>query len=57
MRKVFVNVTVRLIIDLGESEIVDEVIQEMDYNFTASDDQNAFILDTEIRDFEIIDSK
>lgn len=56
-RKVYVNVTTRLIIEVSEGQDVDEVLQNMDYNFTASDSDDATIVDTEIEDWEIVDSK
>lgn len=55
-RKVYVNVTTRIIIDMEEGIEVSDVISEMDYNFTSNTD-NADIVDTEISDFEVIDSK
>lgn len=56
-RKVYVNVTVRLIIDMDEdAPDVSEVISEMDYSFTSGHDA-AEIVDTEIRDHEVVDSK
>lgn len=56
MRKVYVEVKTRLIIEMEEGIEMEEVIQEMDYNFT-SGTINADIVETEIIDFEIIDSK
>lgn len=57
-RKVFVNVTTRLIINLEEGETVDEVIQEMDYNFFyAPDNAENRIADSEIVNHEVTDSK
>jgi hypothetical protein len=55
-RKVYVTVTTRLIIEMEEGIEVNEVIQEMDYNFTSKTD-NAEIVDTEITDHEVTDSK
>ena len=55
-RKVYVNVSVRLIIEVEEGIEIDEVISEMDYNFTSNTD-DADITDTEIREHEIVDSK
>jgi hypothetical protein len=55
-RKVFVNVTTRLIFDMEEGIEVDDVIQEMDYDFK-SNTTGATIMDTEIRDHEVVDSK
>ena len=55
-RKVYVNVTTRLILDMDEGIPVDEVISEMDYNFV-SKTEGVDIVDTEIQDYEVIDSK
>lgn len=55
-RKMYVNVTVRLIIDADEDIQLSEVIQEMDYNFAFLGD-GAFIEDSEILDYELNDSK
>ena len=55
-RKVYVEVTTRLIIDMDEGIEVDEVIGELDYDFTSTTD-GADIVDTEIRDYEVKDSK
>jgi len=51
-RKVYVNVTVRLIIRADEGQSIDEVLENMDYNFTASESDDADIEDTEITDWE-----
>ena len=56
MRKVYVTVTTRLIIRADEGVDIDEVIQEMEYDFTSQTD-GADIEDTEIRDHEVTDSK
>lgn len=55
-RKVYVTVKTRLIIEMEEGVEVSEVIQEMDYNFTSQTD-NAEIVETEITDHEVTDSK
>jgi len=54
-RKVYVNVTVRLIIRADEGQSIDEVLENMDYNFTASESDDADIEDTEITDWELVD--
>ena len=51
MKKVYVEVTSRLIIDLEEGVNVSDVITEMDYSFNSTTD-GAMIVDTEIRDYE-----
>ena len=56
MRKVFVNVTVRLVINADEGVDIGEVVNEADYNFT-SNNTGADIVDTEIVSQEIVDSK
>ena len=56
MRKVYVEVVTRLIIDMEEGLSVADVITEMDYKFTSTTD-GAIIADTEIRDYEVTDSK
>jgi len=55
-RKVYVNVTTRLIINADDGVDIDEVIQEMDYHFDSQVD-GADIEDTEIVEHEITDSK
>jgi hypothetical protein len=56
-RKVYVNVTTQLIIRADDDQDIYEVLQNMDYNFTASESDNADIEDTEITDWEVVDSK
>lgn len=56
MRRVHVNVTVRLILDMEEGKEVSETIQEMDYNFQ-SNTKGVEILDTEIVEHEVKDSR
>ena len=55
-RKVYVNVTTRLIFRVDEGQSIYEVLENMDYSFT-SDSDNADIEETEIIDWEIVDSK
>lgn len=57
MRTVHVKVVVDLTIKADEGQDIEEVLQEMDYNFTASPDTNADIEDTQIMDWEIKDSR
>ena len=57
MKKVYVEVTTRLIINMDEDCTVEEVIENMDYEFTASKSTNADIVDMEIRDYEVKDAK
>lgn len=56
MRKVFIEVKTRLIVNADEGVEIYEVINEMDYNFVSNTDK-ADIIDTEITGYEIIDSK
>lgn len=54
--KVYVTVTTRLILDMDEGIEVADVISEMDYTFK-SQTEGADVLDTEIKGFEVTDSK
>jgi isocitrate/isopropylmalate dehydrogenase len=56
MRKIFVNLTVKLEIDADEDVEVSEIIDNLDYSFV-SDPNNSDVIDTEIIDYDIIDSK
>ena len=56
MRKVYVNLQVRMILNMNEGVEVGEVIDEMDYNFK-SQTTGADIIDTEIEGHEVTDSK
>jgi len=56
MRKVYVEVTTRLIIRADDEQPIDEVLENMDYAFY-SQSKGANIEDTEIRDWEVTDSK
>lgn len=55
-RKVYVEVKVKLIINMNEGIEVDEVINEMDYNFN-SNTLGADMYDYSIEDYEVVDSK
>ena len=55
-RKVYVEVKTRIIMDMEEGIEVGDVISEMDYEFT-SQTENVDFVDTEIRDYEVTDSK
>lgn len=55
-RKAYVEVKVRLILNMDDGIEVEDVISEMDYSFT-SQTTGVDILDTEIRDHQVIDSK
>ena len=56
MRKVYVTVTCRLIINMDYGIDTKDVIDEMEYGF-ASQTDGADIIDEEILDFEVTDSK
>ena len=51
----YIDVTVRLIIRADEDQNIDEVLENMDYNFTASTSDNADIEGTEITGWELVD--
>lgn len=55
-RKVYVEVKVKLILNMDEGVEVDEVINEMDYNFTSTVD-GADVYDSSIMDYDVTDSK
>lgn len=56
MRKVYVELKVKLVIEMEEGMEVGEVIDDMDYDFNSNSD-NAEIVDSTIEDFEVQDSK
>lgn len=56
MRKVFVNVRVKLVINVDDDIEVGKVIEEMEYDFTDTTGK-ADIEDTEIMGAEVYDSK
>lgn len=56
MREVFINITTRIVINADDSVDINEVLDELDYNFISQTD-GAVITDTEIIDTEVIDSK
>lgn len=55
-RRVYVEVKVKLIIDVEEGVSIDHIISDMNYNFDF-DGEEATINDTDIIDFVITDSK
>lgn len=54
-RKVYVEIKVRAIITVDEGTEISEVIEDMDYSFNDGDSYQ--FEDTEIRDYEVTDSK
>jgi hypothetical protein len=55
-RKVYVNVTTRLILDLDDVIQVSNVLEEMTYSFDSTT-EGASVEDTLILDYEVVDSK
>jgi len=55
-RKVYVTLTVKLIMTVDEGVEVSDVINELDYNFSDTTG-NADVQDNTIENFEITDSK
>lgn len=56
MRKVYVDVKVKLILNMDDGIEVSEVMDEMDYQFLPGT-EGVEIEDTEIKDYEVTDSK
>ena len=56
MNKVYVEVKIKLVMNVNSSSDVSEIINEMDYNFV-DNTGDADIVDTEMLDYEIVDSK
>ena len=56
MRKVYVKIEARVIVQADDGVEISEVINEMDYHFV-SQTEGADIVDGEIQEFEVIDSK
>lgn len=46
-----------MVLKLDDEEKVQELIDEMDYSFTPPEEMAGAIEDTEIRDFEVTDSR
>jgi len=55
-RRVTVKITLSATIDIDEGKPVEDVINEIDFSLT-SDMDYATIIDTEMQDYEIIDSR
>lgn len=55
-RKVYIDVKVRIIVQADDGIEIDDVISDMDYEFTSQTD-GAEVVDTEIRETNITDSK
>jgi hypothetical protein len=54
-RKVYLEVKVKVILNLDDDTTVSKVMEEVDYSFDSGDGFD--VLDTEILDYEITDSK
>lgn len=54
MKKVYVNVTVKIILLMEDENVLSEVLNESDYQITSDD---AMVLDTELVGYELIDAK
>ena len=55
-RKVYVKVVTKLVIRADDGVSIDEVLENMDYDFTSNND-GADIEDTEIQEWDVEDSK
>jgi hypothetical protein len=56
MRKVYINVMCRIIINADEGIAVSDIMDELDYSFISTND-GADVVDTEMLDYEVVDSK
>ena len=56
MRKVFVEVKIKLVIDQNEYVETSEILDELEYEFTDTTGR-ADVVDATIEDYEIMDSK
>jgi hypothetical protein len=56
MRKVYIELTTKIILNIEDNVDVNDVVNEMEYDFKIDSDQGE-IVDTEILDYSIIDSK
>ena len=54
-RKVVLKVEMSLTLDIDDNMELDEVMDELDYDFTP--ESGASVVDSELRDYEVIDSK
>lgn len=57
MRKVYIELKFRVILDVEEGVSVDDIVGELDYSIDYNFDERATVIDTEMVDFEITDSK
>lgn len=57
-RKISLELTVKLTVNLEEGEKLDDLISELNYDFSYSpDNAENRIVDSEIENYEVIDSK
>ena len=56
MKKVFVELKVRLVINQNEDVETSEIIDELEYDFTDTTGK-ADVFDSTIEDYEVVDSK
>ena len=56
MRKVTIKLEMRIVMSINEDVEISEVINELDYQVNDTT-THADILDTEITDYEVVDSK
>ena len=56
-RKVYVDLTVRVIMNVEEGVAIDNIVSEFDVNVAYNMDERAEIIDSSVEDFQIIDSK
>ena len=56
MRKVEVEIKIKLSLNINEGVEIQEIVNELQYNFCDTTGE-AEVLDTELREFDLIDSK
>jgi hypothetical protein len=56
MRKVFIKVEIKVVINLDEGIELSKIIENMDYDFVSNNDE-ADVIETELLGYEVIDSK
>lgn len=56
MRKIYVDVKLRLILTVEEGSEINDILNEGDFDFIPND-ENVMVEDLTVEDFDIIDSK
>jgi len=56
-RKVELVLEVKLVVEVDEGVSMQTVVDELDYEFNNPDSGSFNIVDTEIRDYKVVDSK